>query len=133
MKCITKHFFDAFLTLLLNALPHQAQRSTSQKWPLRDHPPHTPFIHFLVNLLTFYLASLLIFYLANLLTLCLAFFLAYLLTFSRAYLRTFFLAYLVTVYLAHLLTFYLAMCVAECTDENGPGEGARNCKEPAGC
>ena len=40
------HFFDAFLTLLLNALPHQAQGSTSQKWPLRDHPPHTPFIHF---------------------------------------------------------------------------------------
>ena len=35
-----KHFLDAFLTLLLNALPHQAQGSTSQKWPLRDHPQH---------------------------------------------------------------------------------------------
>ena len=73
-----------------------------------------------------------VFYLANLLTLCLAIFLAYLLTFCRAHLRTFFLAYLATFYLAHLLTFYLAMCVAECTDGNGLGEGARNCKGPAG-
>ena len=40
------HFFDAFLTLLLNALPHQAQGSTSQKVASARTPPHTPFIHF---------------------------------------------------------------------------------------
>ena len=42
LACSPNHFFDAFLTLLLNALPHQAQGSTSQKWPLRDHLPPPP-------------------------------------------------------------------------------------------
>ena len=38
-------FFDALLTLLFFALPHQALGSPSQISPC-DTPPHTPFIHF---------------------------------------------------------------------------------------